>query len=174
MPSLTKDTQAPKGDRPAEQPSGSSKDATKDPTSDEAQNQAVPIDKKPVLDVSTVVTRNNLDDFAELIRGVDQEVLDRLGDSRNALQDNVPEEDYTDEYNTWRETFDHRHESVPMQDDARFFTYGRDLVERRLDRTGHGREQVLLGILDLEEITMIAVARARRLMQRRTARAPRD
>ncbi|RSM11708.1 hypothetical protein CEP52_002868 [Fusarium oligoseptatum] len=85
MPSpSTKDTQAPKGDQtpegdqPAEQPSDSSKDAIEEPTANKAQNQALSAHETPVLDVSTVATRNNLDCFAELIRGINQEVSDGM------------------------------------------------------------------------------------------------
>lgn len=57
-------TLAAEGDRPAEQPEGSSKNAIQSPTVDAARNMEPVLFKKPILDLSPVVTRNTLEDVS--------------------------------------------------------------------------------------------------------------
>ena len=51
----------PEGDRPAEQLEGSSNDAVQEQAADTPQDMQL---KKPILDVSTVVTRNTLEEVS--------------------------------------------------------------------------------------------------------------
>lgn len=99
-------TLAAEGDRPAEQPEGSSKNAIQSPTVDAAQRMELVLFKKPILDLSPVVTRNTLEDFAELIPGLDQVFVGHSNESENAQPDNhIRETDDEYPHMTWADLF---------------------------------------------------------------------
>lgn len=64
MASFHRENTLTEGDRPAEHPEGSSKNAIQSPTVDASQNTELVLFKKPILDVSTVVTRNTLEEVS--------------------------------------------------------------------------------------------------------------
>ncbi|KAL2680410.1 hypothetical protein Neosp_008009 [[Neocosmospora] mangrovei] len=76
----------PEGDRPAEKLEGSSNDAVQEQAADTPQTTQL---KKPILDVSTVITRNTLEEFAELIFGLGQVNSDNLNQTGSTQPDNT-------------------------------------------------------------------------------------
>lgn len=99
-------TLAAEGDRPAKQPEGSSKNAIQNHAVDAARHMGLVLFKKPVLDLSPVVTRNTLEDFAELIPGLDQVLFARLNESENAQPRNhIYEIDDEHPQMTWADLF---------------------------------------------------------------------
>ncbi|WAO93309.1 Hypothetical protein NCS54_01085100 [Fusarium falciforme] len=165
-------TLAAEGDRPAEQPEGSSKNAIQSPTVDAAWNMELVLFKKPILDLSPVVTRNTLEDFAEPIPGLEQVLLGRLNESENAQPSNhIRETD--DEYPlmTWADLFDGTYSPWYEYRDAGCFGYVCPPAWDGLDWSSRvrGHKVEFLGIKDLEAAAISVLARVAPLIQKMEA-----
>ncbi|KAJ4243746.1 hypothetical protein NW757_010962 [Fusarium falciforme] len=144
-------TPAAEGDRPAEQPEGSSKNAIQSPTVDAAQNMEM---------------------FTELIPGLDQVPLARLNESENAQPSNhIRETD--DEYPlmTWADLFDGTYSPWYEYRDAGCFGYVCPPAWDGLDWSSRvrGHKVEFLGIKDLEAAAISVLARVAPLIQKMEA-----
>ncbi|KAI8663075.1 hypothetical protein LRP88_07279 [Fusarium phalaenopsidis] len=167
-------TLAAEGDRPAEQPEGSSKNTIQSTTIDAARNMELVLFKKPILDLSPVVTRNTLEDFAELIPGLDQVLLGRLNESEDAQPNNhILEADAQHRQTTWADLFAsplspwYNPFAGPYESrDAGCFGYYPHLASPSWSSRVREQEVEFLGIKDLEAAAISVLARVAPLIRK--------
>ncbi|KAI8715943.1 hypothetical protein NCS52_01103300 [Fusarium sp. LHS14.1] len=157
----------PEGDRPAEKPEGSSNDAAQEQAADTSKTMQP---KKPILDVSTVVTRNTLEEFVELIFGLEQPSLDSLSENDNAQSDDHTDGIYPDhDVMTWAGLFAnsllHRRDPVMYPLSFAWELHQAGIPTYMFPRAWNGGDRIPY-TKDIEEVTICVLAKVAPLLRK--------